>query len=993
MAKIKTKARALDMLGRQQIAGIPTALSELFKNAHDAYADYVEVDYIRKKNLLILRDDGLGMTKEEFEQRWLTIGTDSKLDDDDAMAKPFTDTSKLKRPIMGEKGIGRLSIAIIGDQVLVLTRAKREDGLKPLVAAFVNWTLFTLPSLDLDDIEIPMLEVDGGRMLSAEQLRGMLNEAKANVESLRGKISSKKITAILEQIDQFDFDPIHWDKLLKQIRSDEESDLHLTDNGYGTHFIISPVNEVLEDDIEQTETNRRTDQASRLEKALLGFTNTMYSDAKPPILARFRDHTLDGELIDRISENVFFTPEEFSIADHHIDGEFNEFGQFSGIIEVYGGEKIDYVLPWLDGLNKPINCGPFRLKLAYVQGNQRDSKLPPDLWKQLAAKTDRLGGLYMYRDGIRILPYGDSEFDFIGIEQRRTKSYSEYFFSYRRMFGAIELTRENNHTLLEKAGREGFIENKAYKQFKNILINFFIQLAQDIFNEKGDLSDFFIEEKNRQQRDYELLRKREKLTSEKKKKLQIQLERFFDRLDEAHWSIELEKINSWLENCFNNFESSGKDIDDLVFEVEQHINHHLGKLTDDLTISKPAGIGLNRELRNLWDRYQVEKPHLLESISEVRETTSQKLIEFEDRYGDRTGLRRRFHDSLTSQQEFYSKQLNELYSEANNALQSVQEWAKSAISESRKEIKQALSQVEYEFGSTSFSNKSSQELYEFKKSLEQKIEKASSDVLEEIKILTEQIKTIREGSEEHAIASNTLTETLESELEHLKEQQTNNLEMVQLGMALGVVHHEFNGNIRSIRNALRDLKPWADKNQKLQHIFERLRASFDHLDGYLRTFTPLTRRLTRKKVVITGSAILDFVNDIFDEQLSENKITIDHTKTFLDQSLYAYTSTIYPAFVNLIDNTIYWLGKTSGDRKVKFDSTKTGFVIEDTGPGISTRDREIIFEMGFSRKVGGQGMGLYVSRETLKQEGFDLKLDDYNPNSGARFIIEPAREE
>ena len=31
MAKIKTRARTLDMLGRQQIAGIPTALSELFK--------------------------------------------------------------------------------------------------------------------------------------------------------------------------------------------------------------------------------------------------------------------------------------------------------------------------------------------------------------------------------------------------------------------------------------------------------------------------------------------------------------------------------------------------------------------------------------------------------------------------------------------------------------------------------------------------------------------------------------------------------------------------------------------------------------------------------------------------------------------------------------------------------------------------------------------------------------------------------------------------
>lgn len=124
MANIKTKARALDMLGRQQIAGIPTALSELFKNAHDAYADYVEVDYIRKSNLLILRDNGLGMSQKEFEDRWLTIGTDSKLDDEDSLSAPSIDNNKKIRQVMGEKGIGRLAIAAIGPQVLVMTRAK-----------------------------------------------------------------------------------------------------------------------------------------------------------------------------------------------------------------------------------------------------------------------------------------------------------------------------------------------------------------------------------------------------------------------------------------------------------------------------------------------------------------------------------------------------------------------------------------------------------------------------------------------------------------------------------------------------------------------------------------------------------------------------------------------------------------------------------------------------------------------------------------------------
>ena len=92
MAKFKTRARALDLLGRQQIAGIPTAINELIKNAHDAYADKFDIDYLRTSNLLILRDDGLGMTREEFETRWLTIGTESKFVNSKSSLPPIDDS-------------------------------------------------------------------------------------------------------------------------------------------------------------------------------------------------------------------------------------------------------------------------------------------------------------------------------------------------------------------------------------------------------------------------------------------------------------------------------------------------------------------------------------------------------------------------------------------------------------------------------------------------------------------------------------------------------------------------------------------------------------------------------------------------------------------------------------------------------------------------------------------------------------------------------------
>lgn len=156
MAKIQVRARTVDMLGRQQIAGIPTALHELFKNSHDAYADSAEVDYFRTDSSLLFRDDGIGMTKEEFESRWLTIGTESKIGNESGTPPPYRDPKKPERAILGEKGIGRLAIAAIGRQFLILTRAERNSSLFDIVACFIHWGLFEVPGIDLSQIEIPV---------------------------------------------------------------------------------------------------------------------------------------------------------------------------------------------------------------------------------------------------------------------------------------------------------------------------------------------------------------------------------------------------------------------------------------------------------------------------------------------------------------------------------------------------------------------------------------------------------------------------------------------------------------------------------------------------------------------------------------------------------------------------------------------------------------------------------------------------------------------
>ena len=53
------------------------------------------------------------------------------------------------------------------------------------------------------------------------------------------------------------------------------------------------------------------------------------------------------------------------------------------------------------------------------------------------------------------------------------------------MFGAIELPPDSSPRLVEKAGREGFRETRAYRDFRAILENFLVQLAADYFRDEA----------------------------------------------------------------------------------------------------------------------------------------------------------------------------------------------------------------------------------------------------------------------------------------------------------------------------------------------------------------------------------------------------------------------------------------------------------------------------------------------------------------------------
>jgi signal transduction histidine kinase len=176
-------------------------------------------------------------------------------------------------------------------------------------------------------------------------------------------------------------------------------------------------------------------------------------------------------------------------------------------------------------------------------------------------------------------------------------------------------------------------------------------------------------------------------------------------------------------------------------------------------------------------------------------------------------------------------------------------------------------------------------------------------------------------------------------------------------------------------------------NAKLQPVYGNLRTSFEHLDGYLNLFAPLQRRMRRSKEDVYGHEIVRFLSELFKNRFERHEIELKISLPFKSMKQLSYRSVYYPVFVNLIDNAIFWIKDRPLPRTISLDYREGKIYVKDSGPGISLRDNERIFDPGFSRKPGGAGLGLYIVKEALKGVNCGIDIMTSNADSGACFII------
>ena len=96
-----------------------TVLGEAISNSWDADACNVWISIDRENSSLIIKDDGIGMDSDDFQNKFLKIGYSKR--------KDGTSTSSKGRNYIGRKGIGKLAMLSCAGSITIISKKEHKE--------------------------------------------------------------------------------------------------------------------------------------------------------------------------------------------------------------------------------------------------------------------------------------------------------------------------------------------------------------------------------------------------------------------------------------------------------------------------------------------------------------------------------------------------------------------------------------------------------------------------------------------------------------------------------------------------------------------------------------------------------------------------------------------------------------------------------------------------------------------------------------------------
>ena len=447
--KAKTPARILAMLGSELVTDERIALIELIKNSYDADASWINISFSNlnenyettSKSKITIRDDGDGMSEQFIKEHWLSPATPEK-----KIRKETSGATKFGRRMQGEKGIGRFATLRLGKKISITTRTRDGSNEHNINCDFSAYDDEFLSKNGIrEDISLSDLPVlYRGTPLPEAKINnsGTTIEISFIKEGSWGKDAIKKLAK-----DIFTFQSIFPQQNLSS-EGNKNIDIRLMVNGMNKLYKEKEFHRLLKD------------------KTVLKITEGKYDEEK----REFHFHL--NNRINGLDEDILvnFTGEK-------LRPEIYKFVQRKGgdmVTRKILNSKKDGEYIW------KTNCGNFHFAFYIFDfSNKAPSSCRLNKDEKDIIKPYRI---YLYRDGIRVYPYGDEEDDWLRIDQYRGSKRAGDFLSNDQVVGVVEITQTGNVFLKDKTSREGLMNIEgATKQIEELLRAFLAYIRSNFY--------------------------------------------------------------------------------------------------------------------------------------------------------------------------------------------------------------------------------------------------------------------------------------------------------------------------------------------------------------------------------------------------------------------------------------------------------------------------------------------------------------------------------
>ncbi|MDP2815004.1 MAG: ATP-binding protein, partial [Erysipelotrichaceae bacterium] len=451
---IRPYARLLSMLGDQLIKNETIALIELVKNSYDADATECTVtfDGFDSKNLInlvgasvIIEDDGNGMTYEVITKHFLNPATPIKKTKQNGQPR----SSSKGRILQGEKGIGRFSMLKLGRKVTILSKLENSDTVHKVLFDFTKYDDEFLSEIDIQgeqeiylDQIIVKYEAVNKASFSQELFIKKGKGTKIVIENLKGQWNSAKISDFEKGLLRFN--PFELDSDNIVVNQDFYVNTYINDSKH---------------DYQSDELRKLRDIV--FHKALYKIKGK-YDEKVKKITFSYSEAGGNPQNVE-----IFLTPniaeelQSFSAAKRATQ-DFQALQIFREDIKREPSKMRQRLFDFFKDGGR-TECGNFEFNF-YIfdfKANPKDPLGLPSSEKDLI----RDHRVFLYRDGVRVQPYGAPDDDWLQIDRHRAEIRANEQFSNDQLFGQIKITKGGNEKLKDKTSREGIIEDsQAFNQ-------------------------------------------------------------------------------------------------------------------------------------------------------------------------------------------------------------------------------------------------------------------------------------------------------------------------------------------------------------------------------------------------------------------------------------------------------------------------------------------------------------------------------------------------